>query len=1775
MKTLQLEQVLQKFIPEAQFDHTVRALMQDELLWKYLNQEQFLEAFDAQWTPSAESLSPADLALFAIEPRIASVGYPDASLPASLLEEALLGYENYRAQSIPLQSMRESGLMAIALYEKFRQGNDWSRIIFEITDGIDHRQENYLLDFWKSPFAIVADLVDDPRPFFLAIFESKARKTAHSLFRHLVLTQAVSREDQANLVISTLFSQPVETQAAVLKSFHQNSDSELLHLAAKGLFSRHLVRDLDEKSTRELWQDAGKYLEDGCKYRDLAVIAQFAGEYETAEKLLSSYKNVLKAELAGSAIQGASLKLEQKQPIDGELGQIPDDVLQAPEIAAEIACLGPETVTLKGIEKSVPAFEMNEAVKMYRAGNGALAREAAAKSVQPWLAPEAQNRINALPMRALNWMPGNVIDPLIEMEMWTEAASLVREVLAQFPVNLKTLEQAALIAKKLGDRPEQLAHLEKMNLLEPGNEDYRRELAEAYLAGENWQAAYKTYQRLTTGQNSVKTVDLLGMAKSALKCSEYAVAQEYAGKVLASEPENGQALAISGYAWNKQGNPDKGIELLKRAVKLSSDDSEPWLLQADLYAENGDTAKSVNTLRSALTAHPESSVIRVKLARTLIDNGQASEALAVIDDVAEASNDKEMALLKLHAMKLLNLPELANTAEQLYQVYPNDSEIRREYAMAQLEKGNRDVVRKLVDPATASDDEELALAYCDAVLGEDYRKLHFGKTHRDSVQAKAAELLQNVLLKNPSSVTGRMLLAETLIHEGKTEKAFEFLTNLLGDPDAQSSTLLDRIQAGFAWAASLLDKADMALGAAQNVAESNPSWAGAGQTLAEINANLGDVADAVSEATNVLETVSEMSGSVDWFSKFMDELGQREEAEKILKELADTRKNKTPYLLKLAEYQLERGENAEAAALIEGLKSAPAKIKSEGETIKAAKLFGRLNDKTAAEECLRARLNSDESDQQNAYVDLAGFQYSNGMYNKALETIKLAKGRFGAQRWIELLEAETLHSNGNAQAALEMLQELDAANDRLPELDELAFLPAQWVPLLQPQASTDNLIRSLAFESGNYDAAIPAADMIAGPADLSLEIEVSYAIGNPGVQQNWMNVNPEEESIYQSACLAAQIAELLLDAGLVERAALVIKRGLELFPQERGLLVNASRYSGMIGDLNTAEALFDQVLPQFSRTDKFNSVISVCALRNLLKAAAVLNRWKDALSWQSVLLQANQHNIEAEKIALQTLVRALEFALFTENMEITIHIDAAPVTIDGLRKDLRTLVANLDTQSNRSFDHWTARAKAVLEPNQSNIRALALKTPEGDDVAAMMLALNRSGQSNTAQQLTAKFEGDPRVAYASAWCLKDSNPEKALEVLKKSTRTTTAQPWANVLAQSLYKKTGENYSAINEIEEAVQSWPQEPEWHVMAADCWQRTGDTQNAVNHLEQAQKLLPQDNRVSYLLGKAYLQGNETEKAIQTLESASKTAANHYETWETLAEAYYAAGNKEKALQAAEKAGGINGFSMKPMLLSAKINLDNGDVRKALEQAQTANRHDEQDAESLVLLAKAWIANGNKLQAMQTLEKVSHSKNPSTAVLIEQAKMIQQINGPASSRMMLEALEQKYPENTEVLNLLAEAQLAAGDKSAAENSALRSLKVQEMQPQMQRFIGKLDLESGHLDQAIHHFSQAIALEPQDSEVYMELSDAYVQQRDYESALKTLDRVIELSPEDIRPLMTQATLLRNSKDYSQAESRLRKAAEIAPNDLNVKRQLGAVIALNMVHSSQEASSHI
>ena len=118
-----------------------------------------------------------------------------------------------------------------------------------------------------------------------------------------------------------------------------------------------------------------------------------------------------------------------------------------------------------------------------------------------------------------------------------------------------------------------------------------------------------------------------------------------------------------------------------------------------------------------------------------------------------------------------------------------------------------------------------------------------------------------------------------------------------------------------------------------------------------------------------------------------------------------------------------------------------------------------------------------------------------------------------------------------------------------------------------------------------------------------------------------------------------------------------------------------------------------------------------------------------------------------------------------------------------------------------------------------------------------------------------------------------------------------------------------------------------------------------------------------------------------------------------------------------------------------------------------------------------------------------------------------------------------------------------------------------------MHLLIGQVFRQSGQLDESIEHLSKAIELAPNRLEPYLELGLARKERQDYQQALQIFEQATTIDPADPRAPFQAGLALKESKDYKLSETMLRRAVSLAPNDLNIRRQLAAVVALNLVHN--------
>ncbi len=1751
MTTRRMLNELKKLLPEDQLTPVLSAFKNNPVFWKALQDESLPERVDSQWNFTTMSFSPASLALFLVDADLISGNYPQCSPTAQLLEQAMLRYEEALFGDEKASTLEEAAVLAIALTEKHKIDQSWGQLFAEITEKGKYTSAETLISDWASVLSLVCGWIDEKGELIQAILSAKSPSFGFAVVKNILFSLPLSENEIVSLFKHALLNLGLDQQIAALQTLRYAGKDSLVKQVAGSLTDRYLISSTDSRSVSEIWQSSEKSLNSSVYTRELAALAQLADDPETAEKLLKQAERILAAELAGVKIQQFSLHTELGQSATSEEIKSARAIIEDDQVRTELqSALGESNAEAKSLLDQLESLEDADSIDLNTKG-----------------------------IRALNWTPRTALQKAIALQDWQSAAQLVDALLRDAPADVELLAQKAEISRQSGDQVHYLADLEEVAQFERENGQVKEELARGYEKQGDWQAAFTHYDDLVNHFMSEETDDLLGYAQSAVETDQPALAVESTSKALLQQPENGRALAIQGYAEYRLGQSEQALEHLGKAVEIAPELAEPWKMLAKVQKEKGEIAQSIDTLRTARSAVPADAEIVRALAAELIAQGQAAEALSVLNsEEANSATDLQASLLKIAAMRQLNLPDADAMIEKTYQAFSSQTEAVHEYADLMLRRGETDQARKLIEPLALSAGAKIdwKLTYADSVLGQDYRRILGQPLLEKSDRQKAVQVLSEVLEREPENVYANILAGEMALKEGEAEKAFNLFSNLLNNGEAQGTNWLSRIQAGFAWAANLLGKFNYALAGIQSVLEANPNWAGARETLAEVSANSGEIEEAVTQANQVLESAANVAESVQWFADFMGNLGKTDEAAHAISALAKSHSQKLPLLLKLAEIQVNQGQTEEAKTTLESCKQMLAKSKLDDELLRGAKLFQQAGDEAMAYESLKLRTLLPETASQNTLVDLAGYQRINGENESALTTIQAAEQKFGAQAWLKLLEAELQHALGENETALATMSEVGEENAFLPAIEELNYLPSAWKSLLVKEANAAQLAASLAFETGDYAlAGEKVAAMEPSAARKVLRVEIGHALGDATETIPFMDLTPDQPFIYVEPEYAAEVIETLLDAGQQEKAAEIIHKAVEIFPDDLALALGEARYLAESGSLNNAEVLLDQAIAKFALGGAIISAADTLVTRNLIKAAVAANRWEEAKTWSNKLLTSQPKSLAAIKIALEVLVLAIEFGKMIAGLRVKKHLQTDENALSAMKSSLRELVISAESLNVKEFDHLIARAQMALGPSQTSIRAMAMNAPQKGDVVAMMVALKESGQATTAVQLAKKQLPAADVFFATAYCLQETNPGEAVFALKQSLKKNAAQPWASTMAAMLEQKSGDATIATNDLSEALEFWPDEPEWQILAADLARSNGNQKEAVAHYEAAAELDAENLAYKFLLGKAWLQSGEGAKAIEILAPLSKEEVNNYEVWETLAEAYFEQGDSENALNAAERASAVNDFSASPLLLSAKIHLAQGNFKKALEVSQKASVQDGENAEAQILLAKSWLANGDKVQALQALEKAVKVKTPSLEVMVEHAKLMKEINGAANARPLFEALAQKYPENTDLLNLLAEAQLAAGDKLAAETNAQRSLKLNEAQPKMQQFLGKLELDGGHLDQAIFHYSQAIAQAPQTVEVYLDLSNAYQQQREYDEALKTLQHAMDLAPSDTRPLLAAVNLMRNAKDYPNAENLLRKAAEIAPSDLNIRRQLGAVIALNMVHSSQEASSHV
>jgi len=104
---------------------------------------------------------------------------------------------------------------------------------------------------------------------------------------------------------------------------------------------------------------------------------------------------------------------------------------------------------------------------------------------------------------------------------------------------------------------------------------------------------------------------------------------------------------------------------------------------------------------------------------------------------------------------------------------------------------------------------------------------------------------------------------------------------------------------------------------------------------------------------------------------------------------------------------------------------------------------------------------------------------------------------------------------------------------------------------------------------------------------------------------------------------------------------------------------------------------------------------------------------------------------------------------------------------------------------------------------------------------------------------------------------------------------------------------------------------------------------------------------------------------------------------------------------------------------------------------------------------------------------------------------------------------------------------------------------------------LGNIKLENGDFNSAIAHYSKAILLNDNNSEIFIFRGDAYLELDDYNSALKDYNSAIEKNPNNGLAYFYKGQLLCDIGEYAQAAENFLKASSLEPSIPDYHHWLG------------------
>jgi len=1789
MKLPELYEKLEELFTIDEYRSIVSALSIDPIAWSAINDKVFLDNFIQHYGNQKEAWTIAGVLLFPLGVNVERarlyINGEDHLINDSDVDNipSVVVYTKAMRGELTPYLASEAGMLTLELIKSLAEYQTVSKLLERVLSHSDISiDENRIARIWKTAFAGLFDLIPNRHEFLLALLKSKRNTAANEIYVHALLANQLDDTQIVDLVSHSLIDADVTTQVTIIRALYQSRYRKAVKSIAGTvvnksvyLLNETLSKDFERPVSSDVLNDITRYKAIGDLYH-LADESQMAfGMYQLVEKLTKQF-------LDGVSILTSEIGEVNSDNSSDELSQIVESHYDRQlKIAASSVYVENKNDAIKDIEPTQPGETLQHLAN----------------------AEYIKDSIVTNPYRLKNSLISAYVSKLKIDKLpdgYFEYSNPVTQLIPVEPEPAMKLLEAEIEKEKYQNALD-IAY--QVHIYHPNNLDVIRKIAWLHDKTKNHHQAVNFLQKITS-LNSGTIDDYLNLGRSNNALGDLQKAKGAFSKAVQLNGDCGLAYAYLGKVYSDLGDDDLAEINLKHSVTIAPFEEQTWLLLANYYDQNGNHEELLATLRSAVISIPKSQSIKLDLAEFLINSGDTDEGTKIFREAIISEPDSKELVKRAAGLvnsSLINI-DLTDYIVKAYDRWPNDIEILTLYAKNQNDAGNlQKAINVLVNCHSEQFTPEFVNVAVSQLMGIWLQDTSFTSAFNDFSDRLEKHIVSEIEA-DCENADYELDLADLRLIKGDNDGAESLYFTLVNHLDDHLAYMSWRVHRGLAIFAAKSGNIDGALAALNTSLQSKPDESTLHLLNAKINFQGRRFYEAYKASERLLDITHNSSDTLNWVLKQMADAKQYDRAIDLLTRALGQSPNDLDLNLKLVTFHIQSGAYKAAAKLLSSL--VPVYFEDQEALKNISYCYHEMRDEHRALEIYQQAINNNQtlaSDESFVYGYLL---FVNEKYSDAHDVIERARKSYPGEKIFIKLLAEIAVSQNEYEVCLENIDQLSASEIQITAIPQSIILQqiAQKIVynehlklFTEPIGLVYRRLKChLLLKHYKELRQITEDELKNYPDDLVLLNYLTYTdtVDNKFESlASYEVINDLGKSLSTNGTESGSLAEILVRKILVETRT----KGLSQLAKSILLLrkiESASPYSRLIAIWEDSESQEKQAtpeiinhlvdgslgtIPQNSQNDLAQKLTLAPDFSLELRTEIVTRilcsafRWNDALQYLSATQARLEHQAVVERLRIDILKDWYYMRHVAEECNVSSErlnsYQIAPRFKSELLENLKsedlpgteTKFGLLNWLTASTFDH-----RSIISPEIENVIS---KT--NDKILHVFYLYQKHKYAQALDRLPADYSDPISVMIRSLIASKLDLPE-TLTSSQSALQGFHSNPIALYLLSSIKQNLGNPEDALQLLVQAIEIWPGENYWIDRAINLAVSMGDTYTERAILELCTSFTSGSSEQINRLSELYLGEGKGEKALSLLERHVADYPNDVDSWLHLAQVIEQSGDLNSVIIVVKRALGKNPDSQKLSNTYGKYLYLSKDYSNAESICKQSIQRNPDDITPRFILIDTYIAVNKYQEADHQLNQITAKAIKDDSVLSYYVHLLIMVRGVQIARSVLNSyLEGKGIEFSDAINIAtAEVEFYEGDLDSAEQHALKAFSSDNTNDKLIGLLGKINRKLGNLDQAVNFFSKSINSVQPELDYFLEFGQTYIDRREQKKALEIYKQAIFHYPERPEAYYKAAQVFREFKDYLSAEMMLRKAAKIAPNDLNIHRQLGAIIALNLVHNN-------